>query len=150
MTESKESSYVYSDKVLDHFLHPRNVGIMAHASTIGNAGNSKCGDVVRLYLKIERNTIVDVKVKVFGCPVAIAATSLLSEMIKNKTLQEASKIKNEDISAAFGGLPPHKLDCSVLAEAVLSDAISRYERSGSSSIPSTRSSGLSTDVAQGL
>lgn len=130
MTESKESNYIYNDRVLDHFLHPRNVGIMDHASTVGNAGNSRCGDVVRMYLKIQQNTIVDVKVKVFGCPVAIAASSLLSEMIKHKTLQEASRIKNEDISDALGGLPPNKLDCSVLAEAVLSDAISRYKQPG--------------------
>jgi len=130
LIEKSESNYVYNEQVLDHFLHPRNIGVIEHASTIGNAGNPQCGDVVRMYLRIERNTIVDVKVKVFGCPVAIAATSLLSEMIKDKTLQEASSIKNQDISDALGGLPPQKLDCSVLAEAVLSDAIGRYRRPG--------------------
>jgi len=130
MTKSREDNYIYNDKVMDHFLHPRNIGIIEHASTVGNAGNPQCGDVVRMYLRIERNTIVDVKVKVFGCPVAIAATSLLSEMIKDKTLQEASSIRNQDISDALDGLPAQKLDCSVLAEAVLRDAICRYKRYG--------------------
>lgn len=127
MTETKEGNHIYNDEVLDHFLHPRNIGVIEDASVIGNGGNSECGDVVRLYLKIEADIIVDIKVKVFGCPVVIAATSTLTEMIKGKTIEEALNVRNEDISDTLGRLPAQKLHCSVLAEAVLKDAISRYK-----------------------
>ena len=118
----------YTDEVLDHFHNPRNVGLIEDASATGNAGNPECGDVVRIYLKIKEEYIVDAKVKVFGCAVAIAAASVLSEMVQGKTIEEALSIKNEDISNALGGLPPKKHDCSVLAEIVLKDAIYRYKR----------------------
>lgn len=127
MTERKEGNHVYNDKVLDHFLHPRNIGVIEDASAIGNGGNPECGDVIRIYLKIKEDTIVDAQVKVFGCAVAIASASVLTEMIKEKTIEEALKVKNEDISDILGGLPVQKLDCSVLAEAVLKDAICRYK-----------------------
>lgn len=118
---------LYNDSVLDHFYNPRNVGLIEDANAVGNAGNPACGDVVRIYLKIKEDTIVDAKVKVFGCPVAIASASVLSEMVKGKTVDEALSVKDEDISNILGGLPPQKVDCSVLAEAVLKDAIYRYK-----------------------
>ncbi|MBT9132923.1 MAG: Iron-sulfur cluster assembly scaffold protein IscU [Syntrophomonadaceae bacterium] len=127
MTERKEGNHVYNDKVLDHFLHPRNIGVIGDASAIGNGGNPECGDVIRIYLKIKEDTIVDAKVKVFGCAVAIAAASIVTEMVRGKTIDEALSVKNDDISNALGGLPPQKLKCSVLAEAVLRDVICRYQ-----------------------
>jgi NifU-like protein involved in Fe-S cluster formation len=114
------------EKVLDHFMNPRNVGSLDDASAVGNAGNAADGDAIRLYLKIEDDVIADAKVKVFGCPAAIAAASVLTEMIIGKPLGEALAVRNEDIAAALGGLPEAKLHCSVMAEAVLEDAISRY------------------------
>jgi len=126
MTETKGTGQQHSEKVLDHFMNPRNVGSIDDASAIGNAGNPADGDAVRLYLKIERDVISDAKVKVFGCPAAIAAASVLTEMIMGKSLDEALALRNEDIDAALGGLPQSKLHCSVMAEAVLEDAISRY------------------------
>ena len=117
---------MHSQQVVDHFTNPRNVGSIEDASCIGNAGNPADGDTVRLYLKIEGETIVDAKVKVFGCPTAIAAASVLTELVMGKTLDEALAVRNEDVSEALGGLPESKLHCSVLAEAVLQDAISQY------------------------
>ncbi len=126
MTDTKARNYTDNPKVMEHFLYPRNVGSIDDATAVGTAGNPADGDTVRLYLKIEEETIVDVKVKVFGCPVAIAAASVLTEMIHGKSIDEALSVKNEDVSAALGGLPEQKLHCSVLAETVLEDAISRY------------------------
>jgi NifU-like protein involved in Fe-S cluster formation len=120
------SNYMDNPKVMEHFLYPRNIGSIDDASAVGTAGNPADGDTVRIYLKIEENTIVDAKVKVFGCPVAIAAASALTEMIAGKTIDEALKVRNQDVAASLGGLPEEKLACSVLAEAVLEDAISRY------------------------
>ena len=118
---------IYNSKVLDHFQNPRNMGRIEGAEAIGSVGNPECGDVVRIYLKIKKDIIVDVKVKVFGCAVAIAAASVLSEMVKGKNLDKVLRIKNEDISNALGGLPPKKMNCSVLAEDVLKDAIYQYK-----------------------
>jgi nitrogen fixation NifU-like protein len=118
---------LYNDKVLDHFQNPRNIGVIKDATAIGTAGNPGCGDVLRIYLKIKDDYIVDAKVNVFGCAVAIAAASVLSEMVRGKTIKQALNIKNEDISNILGGLPPQKLACSVLAEAVLKDAIHQYK-----------------------
>lgn len=126
MTGSKASNYIHNERVLDHFMNPRNIGSIDDASAIGNAGNPADGDTVRLYLKIEENVISDAKVKVFGCPAAIAAASVLTEMIVGKSVDEALALRNEDMAAALGGLPESKLHCSVMAEAVLADAISRY------------------------
>jgi len=115
-----------SPKVMEYFTNPRNVGSMEDASCIGNAGNPADGDTVRLYLRIEEDRIVDAKVKVFGCPTAIAAAGVLTELIIGKSLDEALAVRNEDVSEALGGLPEGKLHCSVLAEAVLEDALTRY------------------------
>jgi NifU-like protein involved in Fe-S cluster formation len=117
---------MHNEIVLDHFTNPRNVGSIDDASTVGNAGNPADGDAIRLYLKIEENVISQARVKVFGCPTAIAAASVLTEMIIGKSIDEALAIRNEDIDAALGGLPEAKLHCSVMAEAVLENAISRY------------------------
>jgi NifU-like protein involved in Fe-S cluster formation len=117
---------MHNQKVMDYFTNPRNVGSIEDASCVGNAGNPADGDTVRLYLKIEDERIVDAKVKVFGCPTAIAAASALTELIIGKTIDEALAVRNEDVSEALGGLPEGKLHCSVLAEAVLEDAITQY------------------------
>ncbi len=117
---------MHDEKVMDHFQNPRNVGSIEDASAVGEAGNPADGDTIRLYLRIEENTIVDAKVKIFGCPTAIAAASVLTELVMGKSLDEALAVRNEDVSAALGGLPEGKLHCSVLAEAVLEDAISQY------------------------
>ncbi len=127
MTEAKGSSLEHDEKLLDHFMNPRNVGSIEDASTVGDAGNPADGDAIRLYLTIEEYVITDAKVKVFGCPAAIAAASVLTELIMGRSLEEALALRNEDIAAALGGLPESKLHCSVMAEAVLEDAISRYK-----------------------
>jgi len=127
MTNKAENNHQYSDKVLDHFLNPRNVGVIKDASAVGNGGDRECGDVIRLYLKIEGDIIVDSKIKVFGCPAVIACASVLTEIIKGKTVIEALNITNKNISDTLGGLPVEKLHCSELVEAVLRDAISRYK-----------------------
>jgi NifU-like protein involved in Fe-S cluster formation len=121
---------MHSDRVIDYFTNPRNVGSIEDATCIGNAGNPADGDTVRLYLAIEDERIVDAKVKVFGCPTAIAAASVLTELIIGKSVDEALAVRNEDVSEALGGLPESKLHCSVLAEAVLEDAISQYRNGG--------------------
>jgi len=121
---------MHSRKVVEHFTNPRNVGSIEDASCVGNAGNPADGDTIRLYLKIEEQRIVDAKVKVFGCPTAIAAASVLTELIIGKSIDEALELRNEDVSEALGGLPESKLHCSVLAEAVLEDAISHYRNCG--------------------
>lgn len=124
------STDMHNEKVMDHFQNPRNVGSIGDASAVGEAGNPADGDTIRLYLKIEQDIIVDAKIKVFGCPAAIAAASALTELIIGKPLDEALAVKNEDVSSALGGLPEGKMHCSVLAEAVLENAISQYRREG--------------------
>ena len=126
MTNKAENNHQYSDKVLDHFLNPRNIGVIQGASAIGNGGDRECGDVIRLYLQIEDDIIVDSKIKVFGCPAVIACASVLTEIIRGKTVTEALNITNKNISDTLGGLPTEKLHCSELVEAVLRDAICRY------------------------
>ena len=116
----------YSEKVMDHFLHPRNVGEIPDASGIGNVGNAICGDVLRLYIKVENDIIIDAKFKTFGCAAAIATSSMVTEMIKGKTVEEALSISNRAVAEALGGLPPQKLHCSVLAEQALTAAIKDY------------------------
>jgi NifU-like protein involved in Fe-S cluster formation len=116
-----------SPKVMEYFTNPRNVGSIEDATCVGNAGNPADGDTVRLYLRIQEERIVDAKVKVFGCPTAIAAASVLTELIIGMSLDEALAVRNEDVSEALGGLPEGKLHCSVLAEAVLEDALTRYQ-----------------------
>jgi nitrogen fixation NifU-like protein len=119
---------MYSEKVMDHFSNPRNVGEIEDADGVGQVGNAKCGDIMKVYLKIEKDIIVDVKFKTFGCGAAVATSSMATEMIKGKTLEEASRITNKAVTEALGGLPPAKLHCSVLAEEAVTAAIDDYRR----------------------
>lgn len=121
--EKNKNLYNHSTKVIDHFLHPQNIGIIENATNVATAGNPEDGDIIRLFLLIREGVIVNAKVKVFGCPVAIASADVLAEIIKGKTITEALKVKNDDISDALGGLPPQKLTCSVFAENLLKNAI---------------------------
>lgn len=118
----------YSEKVMDHFLHPRNCGEIPDADGIGNVGNPICGDILRLYLKIENNIILDTKFKTYGCGAAIATSSMVTEMVKGKTIEEALEISNKAVAEALGGLPPIKMHCSVLAEEALKSAIEDYRK----------------------
>jgi len=120
------SEQPYSEKVMDHFLHPRNVGEIPDANGIGNVGNPICGDIMRMYLKIENDIIVDAKFKTFGCGAAISTSSMVTEMVKGKTVDEALKISNKAVAEALGGLPAIKMHCSVLAEEALKSAIKDY------------------------
>ncbi|MCS7280907.1 MAG: Fe-S cluster assembly scaffold protein NifU [Desulfobacterota bacterium] len=118
----------YSEKVMDHFMNPRNMGEIENADGIGEVGNPVCGDVMKLYLKIENGVIVDAKFKTFGCGAAIATSSITTELIKGKTIEEALKLTNEAVAEALGGLPPAKMHCSVLAEEALKAAIEDYRK----------------------
>ena len=123
---------MYSEKVIDHFSNPRNVGEIENADGVGTVGNSKCGDIMRMYLKVDDNGVItDCKFKTFGCGAAIATSSMATEMIKGKTIDEALKITNKDVVDALGGLPAYKLHCSVLAEEAFKSAIKDYyDRNG--------------------
>jgi nitrogen fixation NifU-like protein len=116
----------YSDKVMDHFTNPRNMGEISDADAVADVGNPACGDMMRLYIKVEDGRIVDVKFKTFGCGAAIAASSMLTEIVKGKTIAEAEKITNRQVIDALGGLPPVKHHCSVMAEEALANAIKDY------------------------
>ena len=118
----------YTALVIDHFMNPRNVGEIENADAIGEAGSASCGDMMRIYLKIENNIIVDVKFKTFGCAAAIASSSMATEMIKGKTIEEVMKITNMEVVDALGGLPEKKVHCSVMVEAAIASAISNYIR----------------------
>ena len=117
---------MYSAKVMDHFTNPRNVGEIADANGVGEVGNAVCGDIMKMYLKIEDNMIMDVKFKTFGCGSAIATSSMATELIKGKPLDEALKLTNKAVVEALDGLPPSKIHCSVLAEQAIKAAISDY------------------------
>lgn len=117
----------YTEKVMDHFMNPRNVGTMENPDGTGNAGNARCGDVMQLQIKVENNKITDCKFKTMGCAAAIATSSVLTELIKDKTLEEALQVSNETVVNALGGLPNIKLHCSVLAETTLKAAIADYK-----------------------
>ena len=117
---------LYSDKVMDHFLNPRNVGFMDNASGVGEVGNAKCGDIMKIYLKIEDDTIEDVKFETFGCGSAIASSSMATELIKGKKVEEALTLTNKAVIEALDGLPPVKVHCSVLAEEAVKAAIKDY------------------------
>ena len=117
---------LYTDTVMDHFMHPRNVGEIKNPSGVGEVGNAKCGDIMKMYLDIENNVIKDVKFETFGCGSAIASSSMATEMIKGKTVEEALAISNKDVVDALGGLPAHKLHCSVLAEEATKSAVKDY------------------------
>jgi len=116
----------YSDKVMDHFMHPRNVGEMQDASGHGKVGNEVCGDIMELFIKVENNVIVDAKFKTFGCGAAIATSSIMTELVKGKTIDEALKISNQAVVNALGGLPKVKVHCSVLAEDAFKAAVDDY------------------------
>ncbi len=122
---------LYSDKVMDHFRNPRNVGIIENADGIGEVGNTKCGDIMKIYLKIDNDIITDAKFETFGCGSAIASSSMATELIKGKPLSEALELTNKAVVEALDGLPPHKVHCSVLAEEAIKLALlDYYKRSG--------------------
>ena len=122
---------LYTETVMDHFTHPRNVGEIPDADGIGEIGNAKCGDIMKMYLKIKDNVITDVKFETFGCGSAIASSSIATEMIKRKTIEEALAVTNKQVVDALGGLPAHKLHCSVLAEEAIKAAVKNYyDRNG--------------------
>ena len=122
---------LYTDTVMDHFMHPRNVGEIKDPSGVGEVGNAKCGDIMKMYLDIENDVIKDVKFETFGCGSASASSSMAPEMIKGKTVEEALAITNKDVVDALGGLPAHKLHCSVLAEEAIKSAVKDYyDRNG--------------------
>ncbi len=122
---------LYTETVMDHFTNPRNVGEIKDADGVGEVGNAKCGDIMKIYLKIEDGRISDVKFETFGCGSAIASSSMATEMIKGKTLEEALAVTNRHVVEALGGLPAHKLHCSVLAEEAIKAAVKDYyDRNG--------------------
>ncbi len=117
---------MYSEKVMDHFSNPRNVGELSDANGIGQVGNPKCGDIMKIYMKIENDVITDIKFKTFGCGAAVATSSMATELVKGKTIEEALKITNKAVAEALDGLPPVKMHCSVLAEEGIKAAIGDY------------------------
>ena len=117
---------LYSEKVMDHFAHPRNVGVIENPDGVGEVGNGKCGDIMRIYLKITDGVIEDVKFETFGCASAIASSSMATEMIKGRPLSEALTLTNKAVTEALEGLPAHKLHCSVLAEEAIKAAVKDY------------------------
>ncbi len=117
---------IYSEKVMDHFANPRNVGEIEDADGVGEVGNAKCGDIMKMYIKVDNGVISDVKFKTFGCGAAVATSSMATELIKGKPLEEALKLTNKAVVEALEGLPPVKLHCSVLAEQAIKAAISDY------------------------
>ena len=122
---------MYSEKVMDHFSNPRNVGEIEDANGVGTVGNAKCGDIMKIYLKIEDDIIKDVKFETFGCGSAIASSSMATTMIKGKTIAQALAVTNKQVVEALGGLPAHKLHCSVLAEESIKAAVKDYyDRNG--------------------
>jgi len=118
----------YSEKVMDHFMNPRNVGEIESADGVGEVGNPACGDMMRLYLKIDGGKVVDAKFRTFGCGAAIASSSMLTEMIKGKTLEEARAISNQHVADALDGLPAVKIHCSVMAEQAVKSALDDYAK----------------------
>ena len=118
---------LYSEKVMDHFLHPRNVGVIEDANAVGEVGNAKCGDIMKMYLKIKDDIVEDVKFETFGCGSAIASSSMATEMIKGKPLSEVRSLTNKAVTEALDGLPAHKIHCSVLAEEAIKSALEDYE-----------------------
>ncbi len=117
---------LYSEKVMDHFRNPRNVGTIENADGVGEAGNSRCGDIMKIYLKIENDIVTDVKFETFGCGSAIASSSMATEMIMGKPLAEVLKLTNQAVTQALDGLPTNKLHCSVLAEEAVKAAVKDY------------------------
>ncbi|MDU1202404.1 MAG: Fe-S cluster assembly scaffold protein NifU [Clostridiales bacterium] len=125
----------YSDKVMDHFLHPRNVGEIEDASGVGEVGNAKCGDIMKIFLDVEDDIIKDVKFQTFGCGSAIASSSMATELIKGKSIHEALALTNKAVAEALDGLPPVKMHCSVLAEQAIKAALVDYAQKNNIDIP---------------
>ena len=119
---------LYSEKVMDHFLHPRNVGVIEDADGVGEVGNAKCGDIMKIFLKIDNGVVTDAKFSTFGCGSAIASSSMATEMIKGKPLSEVANLTNKAVTEALDGLPAHKIHCSVLAEEAIHSALEDYRR----------------------
>ncbi len=119
---------MYSEKVMDHFANPRNVGEIEDANAVGEVGNAKCGDIMKIYMDIQDDVIKDVKFKTFGCGAAIATSSMATEMVKGKTVEEALALTNKAVMDALDGLPPEKVHCSVLAEEAIRSAIEDYNK----------------------
>ena len=117
---------LYSEKVMEHFLNPQNVGVIEDADGVGEVGNAKCGDIMKMYLKIENEIIVDVKFETFGCASAIASSSMATELIKGKPVAEAMELTNKAVAEALDGLPDYKMHCSVLAEEAIQAALNDY------------------------
>lgn len=124
--ENRKELFMYSEKVMEHFTNPRNVGEIADANGIGEVGNAKCGDIMKMFLKIENDTIMDIKFKTFGCGAAIATSSVATEMLLGKSLKYALALTNQDVVQELGGLPAAKIHCSVLAEEAVKSAIADY------------------------
>ena len=119
---------LYSDKVMDHFLQPRNLGVIEDADGIGEVGNAKCGDIMKMYLKIDDDIITDVKFETFGCASAIASSSMATELIKGQRVEEAMQLTNKAVAEALDGLPAYKMHCSVLAEEAIRAALEDYQK----------------------
>jgi nitrogen fixation NifU-like protein len=119
---------MYSEKVMDHFTNPRNVGTLENANGIGQVGNARCGDIMKMYIRVEDGIILDARFRTFGCGAAIATSSMATEMIKGKTLEEALQLTNKAVAQALDGLPPAKIHCSVLAEEAVRAAIADYQK----------------------
>ena len=117
---------LYSEKVMDHFRNPRNVGVIEDADAVGEVGNAKCGDIMKMYFKIEGDTLADVKFETFGCGSAIASSSMATELIKGKPLSEVAQLTNKAVAEALDGLPDYKMHCSVLAEEAIQSALEDY------------------------
>ena len=117
---------LYSEKVMDHFQHPRNLGKMENADGVGEVGNAKCGDIMKMYIKVDDGIITDVKFNTFGCGSAIATSSMATEMIKGKSVEDALELSNQEVVEALDGLPTHKIHCSVLAEEAVKAAVKDY------------------------
>ena len=126
---------MYTEQVMDHFINPRNVGEIEDASGVGEVGNAKCGDIMRFYIKVENDVITDVKFKTFGCGAAIATSSMATEMVKGKSIEEAMKLTNKAVAEALDGLPPVKMHCSLLAEQALKEALEDYFKKNNLPLP---------------
>ena len=119
---------LYSDKVMEHFLQPRNLGVIEDADRVGEVGNAKCGDIMKMYLKIDDDIITDVKFKTFGCASAIASSSMATELIKGQRVEDAMQLTNKAVAEALDGLPAYKMHCSVLAEEAIQAALEDYKK----------------------
>ncbi len=117
---------MYSEKVVEYFMHPKNVGRLDPADGVGEVGNPRCGDVMKIYIQVRENRIEEIRFETFGCAAAIATSSMITEMVKGKTLEEALAVSNKDVADALGGLPPEKIHCSLLAEEGIRAAIDDY------------------------